>query len=142
MEQIEDLPAEGEAGTSDAGSVAAGSVLSRTRVALSAIVAAVLGLLPHVLHHAGPLAGAALFAGAAGSLLFAALGFIAAIPMLLRLHRRFDTWRAPAIALAVFAAVFALSTFVIGPAITGGGSDEPSGRQVTPSDSGHDSHHP
>lgn len=142
MDQIDGLPGARDAGASAASSSAPRSAFTRTRIALSATVAAVLGLLPHVLHHAGPLAGAALFAGAAGSLLFAALGFIAAIPMLLRLHRRFDTWRAPAIALAVFAAVFALSTFVIGPAITGGGSDGSAGRQDTPSDSGHDSHHP
>ena len=78
--------------------------------------------------------------GAAGSFLFAVLGFLASIPMLVRLHRRFETWRAPAIALAVFGAVFALSTFVIGPAITGGSGDS-SGKNAAPSDSGHESHH-
>ena len=108
---------------------------------LSATIAALLGLLPHVLHHIGPLAGAALFAGAVGSLAFAALGFLASIPMLVRLHRRFGTWRAPAIALTVFGAVFALSTFVIGPAITGGGSGNSSGKNAAPSDSSHESHH-
>lgn len=87
-----------------------------------AIVAAwggFIGLLPHVLHHVGPLAGAALLAGATGRVLFAAIGFVAAIPFLRRLYRRFETWRAPAIALAVFAAMFSLSSFVIGPAISG-----------------------
>lgn len=78
-----------------------------------------IGLLPHVLHHVGPLAGAALLAGATGRVLFAAIGFVAAIPFLRRLHRRFRTWKAPAIALAVFAAAFSLSSFVIGPAIAG-----------------------
>lgn len=87
------------------------------------------GLAPHVLHHVGPLAGAALVAGATGRLLFAAIGFVAAIPFLLRLHRRFGTWKAPAVALSLFAAMFALSTFVIGPAITGGGSDQPNQEQ-------------
>ena len=77
------------------------------------------GLLPHVLHHVGPLAGTVLLAGATGRLLFAAIGFVAAIPFLRRLHRRFQTWRAPAIALAIFAAMFSLSSFVIGPAISG-----------------------
>jgi hypothetical protein len=81
---------------------------------------AFIGLLPHVLHHVGPLAGAALLAGAGGTVLFAAIGFVASIPFLLRLRRRFRTWRAPAIALAVFAAMFSLSSFVVGPAITGG----------------------
>lgn len=102
-----------------------------------AIWGAVTGLAPHVLHHVGPLAGAAVLAGAAGKLLFAAVGFVAAIPFLLRLHRRFATWKAPAIALAVFAAMFSLSSFVIGPAITGGGGDKPGVEQQ----SGHASHH-
>lgn len=78
----------------------------------------VVGLLPHVLHHAGPLAGAALLAGAGGTALFAAIGFVAAIPFLRRLRRRFGTWKAPAIALVVFAAMFSLSSFVLGPALT------------------------
>lgn len=103
-----------------------------------AIWGVITGLAPHVLHHVGPLAGAALLAGAAGTLLFAAVGFVAAIPFLLRLHRRFATWKAPAIALAVFAAMFSLSSFVIGPAITtGGGSDKPGIEQQ----GGHASHH-
>ena len=80
-----------------------------------------IGLLPHVLHHVGPLAGAALLAGAGGQVLFAGIGFVAAVPFLLRLRRRFGNWRAPAIALAVFAAMFAFSSLVIGPAISGGG---------------------
>ncbi len=105
--------------------------------AVLAVWAAVTGLAPHVLHHVGPLAGAALVAGAGGTLLFAAIGFVAAIPFLLRLHRRFATWKAPAIALAVFVAMFSLSTFVIGPAITGG-SDKPSLEQP----GGHMGHHP
>jgi len=94
-----------------------------------------IGLLPHVLHHVGPLAGAALLAGATGRVLFAAIGFVAAIPFLRRLHRRFQTWRAPAIALAVFALMFSLSSFVIGPAISG--EDAPS----RPGQIGHDQHH-
>lgn len=82
--------------------------------------AAVTGIAPHVLHHAGPLAGTALVAGAGGKVLFGAIGLVATIPMLLRLHRRFGTWVAPAIALGVFAAVFSFSTFVIGPRISVG----------------------
>lgn len=104
---------------------------------------AVIGLLPHVLHHVGPLAGAALLAGTGGTVLFAAVGFVAAIPFLLRLKRRFATWRAPAIALVVFAAMFSLSSFVIGPAITG--ADEPvppvSQQQRDQQGGGHASHH-
>lgn len=96
-----------------------------------------IGLLPHVLHHVGPLAGAALLAGATGRILFAAIGFVAAIPLLRRLHRRFQTWRAPAIALAVFAAMYSLSSFVIGPAIAGGEAPAQPGIE----EAGHDQHH-
>lgn len=104
-----------------------------------AVWGAFIGLLPHVLHHVGPLAGAALLAGAAGQTLFAAIGFVAAIPFLLRLRRRFGSWRAPAVALAVFAAMFALSSLVIGPAITGSGSTKsPPGVEAP---AGHASHH-
>ena len=98
---------------------------------------AVVGLLPHVLHHVGPLAGAALLAGATGRVLFAAIGFVAAIPFLRRLHRRFGTWRAPAIALALFAAMFSLSSFVIGPAISGGDAPAQPGIEQD----GHEQHH-
>ena len=96
-----------------------------------------IGLLPHVLHHVGPLAGAALLAGATGRALFAAIGFVAAIPFLRRLRLRFGTWRAPAIALAIFAAMFSLSSFVIGPAISGG--DAPARPGIE--EDGHDQHH-
>lgn len=104
-----------------------------------AVWAAVTGLAPHVLHHVGPLAGAALLAGAGGKLLFAAIGFVVSIPFLLRLRRRFATWKAPAVALAVFAAVFTFSTFVVGPLITGSGeSDRPGIQQPA---GGHMGHH-
>ena len=98
--------------------------LRRAWLVVSGFAAAILGLLPHVLHHAGPLAGAALFAGLGGSLLFGALGLVAAVPFLLRLRRRTGDWRVPAAALALFAAVFSLSTFVIGPQISGSGDDD------------------
>ena len=81
----------------------------------------VVGLVPHVLHHVTILAGTALVAGSGGTALFGVLGFLASIPFLLRLRRRFGTWRAPAIGLTIFAAMFSLSTFVIGPAISGAG---------------------
>ena len=115
--------------------------LRRGWAGLVAAWGAFIGLAPHVLHHVGPLAGAALLAGAGGTLLFAALGFIASIPFLLRLSRRFHTWRAPAIALAVFAAMFSLSSFVIGPAITGGDEPAKQGPPGIEQPTGHDSHH-
>jgi hypothetical protein len=92
-------------------------------------VGLVMGLLPHVLHHIALLAGTALVAGSGGTALFGALGLLASIPMLIRLYRRFGSWVAPAAGLLVFAAMFSLSAFVIGPAISGAGGD------VTPSPS-------
>ena len=88
-----------------------------------AVIGFVVGLLPHVLHHIGLLAGTALVAGSGGTALFGALGLLASIPLLLRLRRRFGTWVAPAIGLLVFAVTFSLSAFVIGPAISGTGGD-------------------
>lgn len=96
----------------------------RVRALWNALVAGIgflVGLLPHVLHHVGALAGTALVAGSGGTALFGVLGLLASVPFLLRLRRRFGTWRAPAIGLLVFAAMFSLSTFVIGPAISGAG---------------------
>lgn len=78
----------------------------------------VTGAAPHVLHHVGPLAGTAVVAGATGRLVFAAIGLVATAPFLLRLYRRFRTWAAPATALVVFAVMFLLSTFVVGPLLT------------------------
>lgn len=115
------------------------SLRERAWEGLLAVWGAVTGLLPHVLHHVGPLAGAALLAGAVGRALFAAIGFVAAIPFLLRLRRRFGNWHAPAIALTVFASMFALSSFVIGPAISGSGSTKAPPGVEAPVD--HASHH-
>jgi hypothetical protein len=118
------------------------SLLGRARVALSAALVAVLGLLPHILHHAGPLAGAALFAGIGGSLLFGAIGLIAAVPLLVRMKRRCGSWRRPLGALALFAAVFVLSTFVVGPALTGENNSDGGTSSPAPAvPSGHEQHH-
>lgn len=78
-----------------------------------------MGLAPHVLHHIGPLVGTALVAGAGGTALFGTLGLAASVPMLVKLKRRFASWWAPTAALVVFIAMFALSSFVIGPRISG-----------------------
>lgn len=112
----------------------------RLRALWSALVGAIgllVGLVPHVLHHVTLLAGTALVAGSGGTVLFGTLGFVASVPFLLRLRRRFGTWRAPAIGLLVFAAMFSLSTFVIGPAISGAGGAQPG---PVPSVD-HDGHH-
>jgi hypothetical protein len=125
----------------------AGAATGRLRALWNAVVGvigAAVGLAPHVLHHIGLLAGTALVAGTGGTVLFGALGLIASVPLLLRLRRRFDSWWAPAIGLAVFAVMFSLSAFVIGPAI--GGGEGPAGDEVPgdgiPSPSvDHDGHH-
>ncbi len=112
----------------------------RTWAALAAGWGAFIGFVPHVLHHVGPLAGAALLAGAGGTALFFAIGIVASIPFLLRLHRRFRTWRAPAIALTVFVGLFSLSSFAIRPAISG--TDDPAQpRPGIEQPAGHDQHH-
>lgn len=115
---------------------ASAGVRGRAWNLIVAVWAAVTGVAPHVLHHVGPLAGTALVAGAGGQALFAAVGFVATIPMLLKLHRRFGTWLAPGIALVVFASVFTVSTFVIGPRISDASDPAPSSDTTE-----HDSHH-
>lgn len=110
---------------------------------VTGVVGAILGIVPHVLHHVGLLAGTAVLAGAGGTALFGVVGLIASVPMLLRLRRRFGTWRAPAIALGVFTAMFALSAFVIGPAIGGSrtSTSTGTGTSVAPPAVDHASHH-
>ncbi|WNB87000.1 hypothetical protein [Cellulomonas sp. ATA003] len=105
---------------------------------LTGALGAMMGVAPHVLHHVGPLVGTALVAGAGGTALFGLLGLVASVPMLLRLRRRFGSWRAPALALVVFAAMFLVSTLVIGPRISG--VDNPVNPEIT--DVEHGEHHP
>ena len=130
-ENVSTVPATGR------GPLAAGRTLGS---ALSGVVAAVSGIAPHVLHHVGPLAGAALLAGAGGTVLFGILGFALSIPMLLRLRRRFGTWAAPAVATAIFTVVYLFSALVVGPVLTG----ENAASQVpasSPLSSDHAGHH-
>ena len=108
---------------------------------VTAVVGAVMGLLPHLLHHVGLLGGTVLVTGATGNVLFAVLGIVFSLPLLRRLHRRFGTWKAPAVALGAFALMFSLSAFVIGPAISGDDAAlEPVPAQ-TPNPDEHDNHH-
>jgi hypothetical protein len=81
--------------------------------------AIVTGVAPHILHHVGPFAGAALLAGFGGKAIFFALGLLLSVPMLRRLYRRFGRLVAPALAVAAFAAVFAFSSLVVAPRLTG-----------------------
>lgn len=122
--------------------VARRSVRDRLLAARSAVGAAfgsVLAIVPHVLHHIGILAGAAFLTGFGGSLLLGVVGLVFSIPLLRRLYRRFGTWKAPTAALVVFAAMFSLSAFVIGPAISGGSSSISPTPSETPSE--HSGHH-
>lgn len=107
---------------------------------ITAAVGAVMGLLPHLLHHVSFFAGAALVTGVGGNLVFGALGLLLSVPLLRRLYRRFRTWKAPAVAVAVFAVMFSLSAFVIGPAISGTDPDPAPGppEQIDPE---HGEHH-
>lgn len=121
-----------------------GALIGRARAAVAAAGAAVLGAAPHVLHHAGPLAGAALLAGATGKLLFGVLGLALSVPMVRRLHRRTGSWRVPVGVLGVMAAVFVVSSFVVGPALTGSGESAGSsgGQPAAPAaPSPHEAHH-
>ena len=106
--------------------------LGAIRDGVVSFVGAILAIVPHVLHHIGLVVGAAFLTGAGGNALFYVIGLVFSLPMLRRLYRRFATWRAPAIAIAVFTAVFSLSAFVIGPAISGGSG--PANAPSTPTD--------
>jgi hypothetical protein len=84
---------------------------------LSGAIGTAAGITPHVLHHVGPVAGAAVLAGTEGSVLFGAIGFVLTLPLLFQLKRRFSSWLAPAIALVVFGTMFTISTLWVGPAV-------------------------
>lgn len=103
--------------------------LRAVRDAAGAVLGTILGVAPHVLHHVSLLAGAALITGASGNALFYLIGLALSVPMLLRLYRRFRTPWAPAIAVAVFTALFSISAFVVGPAISA--TDDPAPQSPT-----------
>lgn len=98
-------------------------------------------------------AGALVVTGAGGDLLLGGIGLLMSVPLLRRLRRRFSNWWAPVIAVGAFAAMFAVSALVIGPAIassqTGPGSRpapaDPSAVTTDPSgqsaDVDHEAHH-
>lgn len=115
--------------------------LRRTWDAFVGGIGLVMGLVPHVLHHVGFLAGTVLIAGSGGTALFGAVGFVASIPFLLRLRRRFGTWRAPAIGLLIFTVMFSISAFVIGPAISGAGGRDATSVPGMDHNSHHSAHH-
>lgn len=97
------------------------------------------GVAPHVLHHVGPLAGAALLAGTGGRVLFFFIGLAVALPMLIRLYRRYRTWVGPALAVVIFVAAYTVSSLFLGPLLTGdaGGAANPPGVTTTTDPHGH-----
>lgn len=117
-----------------------GSRWTVIRDTAGAVIGTVLGMAPHVLHHIGLLTGAALITGASGNALFYAIGLLFSVPMLRRLYRHFATLWAPAIAVVVFTGLFALSAFVIGPAISGTDDPPPPSVPTDPSPSPTDEH--
>ena len=119
----------------------AGGPLAAVWNAITAVIATLMGLAPHVLHHIGLVAGAAFVVGIGGNLLFGALGLLLSIPLLRRLHRRFGTWKAPAVAVAVFTVMFSVSAFVIGPAISSSEPAEAPQPAGTPGPAEHSAHH-
>ena len=111
---------------------------SRLWGGIVAFVGVITGVASHVLHHVGPLAGAALFAGFGGQVLFFILGLALSVPLVRRLYHRFGTLLAPAVAVVAFAGIFTFSSVVVAPLLTGG--DESA---ATPIEQPHDDgHHP
>ena len=102
---------------------------------LSGAWGAVTGGAPHVLHHVGPLAGAAFLGGSFGRGAFFVAGLLLSVPLLRRLRRRTGSLVAPAAAVALFAATFAVSSLVVSPRLV----DD--SRPVVESPAGHDRHH-
>lgn len=109
--------------------------------AVAAVIATAMGLAPHVLHHVGLLAGAAFVVGVGGNLLLGAAGLVLSIPLLRRLRRRFGTWKVPALAVAVFAVMFSIAAFVVGPAISSPDTADKPQPTRTPSPVEHSAHH-
>ena len=126
---------------SSASPAKAGGPLAAIWNAVTAVIATVMGRAPHVLHHIGLFAGAAFVVGVGGNLLFGAVGLLLSIPLLRRLHRRFGTWKAPALAVAVFAVMFSISAFVIGPAISRPDPVDAPQPVRTPTPAEHSAHH-
>lgn len=116
-----------------------GTIWAGTR----ATAGALMGLAPHVMHHVGFLAGAAILTGFLGNTILYVVGLVLSIPLLRRIHRRFATWKAPAIGVAVFSALFAFSAFVIGPLFNPAEANDPQPQVPTPTASTdeHTGHH-
>jgi hypothetical protein len=100
------------AGPAEASSKATGGRLGLWESARAGL-GTLLGLVPHVMHHIGLIAGAALLTGAVGNSVLYGVGLVLSIPLLRRLRRRFNTWKAPILGVAVFTVLFGVSTFLL-----------------------------
>lgn len=111
---------------------------------IRAVFGAALGVLPHLAHHVSLLAGTAVLTGVLGNTFLYAVGLALSVPMLRRLGRRFGSRVAPGLGIVAFTGLFALSAFVIGPAISGSRTAPaaPAPTQSTPTDDpgGHTDH--
>lgn len=81
-------------------------------------IGAALGVVPHVAHHVGLVAGAAVLTGALGNAALYLIGLVLTVPLLRRLRARYRSAWAPALAVSLFTGLFALSALVVGPAIS------------------------
>jgi hypothetical protein len=79
-----------------------GASRGNSTTAAAGAVGTAAAFMPHVLHRAGLIAGAAFLSGLVGGIVFAILGLVAIVPITLRIHRRAGTWRAPIAAVVAF----------------------------------------
>lgn len=121
------------------------SVLGTAWAGARATIGALMGLAPHVLHHVGFLAGAAILTGFLGNAVLYVAGLLLSIPLLRRIHRRFGTWKAPTIGVMIFSTLFLFSTLVLGPLFNPdpGSGEKPDAPapSATPAAEEHDGHH-
>lgn len=103
-----------------------------------AVLGTLLGLIPHLMHHVGLIAGAALLTGVIGNSVLYALGLILSIPLLRRLRRRFNSWKPPILGVAIFTVLFSVSALVGGLLINPAGPQSPLPSET----SDHTGHHP
>lgn len=104
---------------------------------------ALLGLVPHLMHHIGILAGTAFLTGVFGNSVLYVAGLVLSIPLLHRLRKRFGGWKAPVVGVIVFTAMFLVSALVLGPAINRLGA-EPAPQapiQQVLAEEDHEAHH-
>lgn len=139
--QLSPAPSSSEAGPAATSGSRLGERLRVAWAATRAVLGALLGLAPHVLHHVGILAGTALLAGVWGNLALYAVGLLLSIPMLRRLQRRFGSIAAPLTGVALFTIMFLFSALVLGPAINPTPATQVAPAQSSEAPVDHSAHH-